>query len=152
MKKKAVIISLFFIFIGCFINSLGGKYPTKGVATYYTKKSCQREGTSGIWTASGERYDERALTCAMRDKALFGKYINVINTENGKSVVVRVNDFGPNKKLFQEGRIIDLSKQAFHAIADLNKGIIEVKIEIQPFDSKIKKQSRLHYSQETNKL
>lgn len=111
-------------------------YPTQGTASYYTSKSCKKEGTSGVWTAYGERYDERALTCATRDRALFGRYIKVTNLENGKSVIVRVNDFGPNKKLFRKGRIIDLSKGAFVEIADTKKGVIKVKIEIQPNESK----------------
>lgn len=132
INKRLVMVSL--LILGCFITSgFDQRYPTKGMATYYTRKNCQQEGTSGIWTASGERYDEGALTCAMRDKSLFGKYVKVVNLENGKSVRVRVNDFGPNRKLFHEGRIIDLSKKAFHTIADLRKGIIDVKIEIQPY-------------------
>lgn len=132
MKKKPLIIILTLMVMSCFFGGSKKSYPTKGVATYYTKESCQREGNSGIWTASGERYNEHAFTCAMHDKTLFGKYINVINTANGKSVLVRVNDFGPNRRLFKKGRIIDLSKKAFHTIADLDKGTIEVEIEIQP--------------------
>lgn len=124
--------------MSCFFGGSKKSYPTKGIATYYTKESCQREGNSGIWTASGERYNERAFTCAMHDKALFGKYINVVNIANGKSVLVRVNDFGPNRRLFKKGRIIDLSKRAFDTIADLNKGTIEVEIEIQPSHSSLR--------------
>jgi len=152
MKKNQAIIISTIVFMSCFLGGSKKRYPTKGIATYYTKESCQREGNSGIWTASGERYNEHAFTCAMHDKTLFGKYINVINTENGKSVLVRVNDFGPNKKLFKQGRIIDLSKKAFHTIADLDKGTIEVEIEIQPSNSQIRKQSRPYYSQEISNL
>src|SRR3990167_10848930 len=36
-----------------------------GLLTYYTRTSCQAEGTSGVWTASGSRYDESALTLAL---------------------------------------------------------------------------------------
>lgn len=106
-------------------------YPSKGTASYYTARSCKREGTSGIWTASGERYNENALTCATRDKSLFGKYIKVTNLDNGKSILVRVNDFGPNKRLFLKGRIIDLSKRAFSKLDNLKKGVIKVNIEVQ---------------------
>jgi len=98
-------------------------------ASYYTYDSCVREGTSGVWTASGERFDENALTCAMRSRD-FGKFYKVTNLDNGKSVIVRHNDFGPNKKLWKKGRIVDLSKGAFEKIADLKTGVINVKVEI----------------------
>lgn len=132
------IFLLRFFSVLVFLPSTGAifDYPTQGTASYYTFKSCKKEGTSGVWTAYGERYDERALTCATRNRSLFGRHIKVTNIENGKSVIVRVNDFGPNKKLFRKGRIIDLSKGAFVEIADLKKGVIKVKIEIQPKESK----------------
>ena len=97
-------------------------------ASWYSSKSCQREGTSGIFTASGERFDENALTCAMRSRD-FGGFYKVTNLANGKSVIVRHNDFGPNKKLWKKGRVVDLSKGAFSKIADLKTGIINVKVE-----------------------
>lgn len=106
-------------------------YPSEGTASYYTVRSCKREGTSGVRTATGERYNENALTCATRDRSLFGKWIKVTNLENGKSISVRVNDFGPNKKLFKKGRIIDLSKGAFSKLASLKKGVIRVSLKIQ---------------------
>jgi rare lipoprotein A (peptidoglycan hydrolase) len=43
--------------------------------------------------------------------------------------VVCHTDFGPNKKLWDKGRKVDLSKGAFSQIADLRKGIINVKVE-----------------------
>jgi len=99
-----------------------------GTASYYTKKSCQREGTSGVWTASGEAYNEDAMTCALRRRDWGGEY-RVTNIMNGKSVVVRHNDFGPNKTLYNRGRIVDLSRGAFSKIAELKSGIIQIKIE-----------------------
>ena len=81
-----------------------------------------------MWTASGERFDENDFTCAMRSRE-WGKMFEVTNLVNGKSVIVRLNDFGPNKKLHKKGRIIDLSKAAFAQIADLKQGIIRIKIE-----------------------
>lgn len=98
-------------------------------ASYYTYESCVREGTSGVWTASGERFDENDLTCAMRRRD-WGTMIKVTNLANGKSVIVRLNDFGPNKKLHDQGRIIDLSKGAFEKIASLKQGVINVKVEV----------------------
>lgn len=54
-----------------------------------------------------------------------GSYARVTNLENGKSVVVQINDYGPQGK----GRIIDLDKVAFTSIASLGAGIIGVKVE-----------------------
>jgi rare lipoprotein A (peptidoglycan hydrolase) len=98
-------------------------------ASYYTYRSCVREGTSGVWTASGERFNENDLTCAMRRRD-WGTKFKVTNLANGKSVIVRLNDFGPNKKLHNKGRIIDLSKGAFMKIASLKSGVIKVKVEV----------------------
>lgn len=98
-------------------------------ASYYTYQSCVREGTSGVWTASGERFNENDLTAAMWDVP-FGTKVKVTNLANGKSVVVRINDRGPAKRLVRQGRVIDLSKMSFKSIAPLSKGIIKVRIEI----------------------
>ena len=54
-----------------------------------------------------------------------GAYAKVTNTENGESVVVQINDYGPQGK----GRIIDLDKVAFEKIASLGAGVIGVKVE-----------------------
>lgn len=54
-----------------------------------------------------------------------GAFAKVTNTENGKSVVVQINDYGPQGK----GRIIDLDKVAFEKIASLGAGVIGVKVE-----------------------
>lgn len=97
-------------------------------ASWYSFDSCRREGTSGYFTASGERFDENAMTCALRSRNWGGLY-KVTNIDNGKSVVVRQNDFGPAKRLHAKGRIVDLSKGAFAKIADLKRGIINVKVE-----------------------
>lgn len=112
----------------CLISSAPLHASQQTTASYYTYESCVREGTSGVWTASGERFNENDLTCALRSRQWGGKY-RVTNLENGKSVIVRHNDFGPNKKLHSKGRIIDLSKGAFKSIADLKHGVINVKVE-----------------------
>jgi rare lipoprotein A (peptidoglycan hydrolase) len=54
-----------------------------------------------------------------------GNYVKVTNTANGKSVVVQINDYGPQGK----GRIIDLDKVAFAKIASIGAGVIGVKVE-----------------------
>ncbi len=54
-----------------------------------------------------------------------GSYVKVTNLENGKSVIVVINDRGP----FVPGRIIDLDKVAFQKIASVGAGVINVKME-----------------------
>lgn len=54
-----------------------------------------------------------------------GGYAKVTNMDNGQSVVVQINDYGPQGK----GRIIDLDKVAFQKIASLGAGVINVKVE-----------------------
>ena len=93
-------------------------------ASYYTEESCRREGTSGI-CANGEVYDDDKYTAASWDYA-FGTRLRVTNRANGKSVILRVNDRGPNRKLYRQGRTLDLSKAAFASIANLREGVIQI--------------------------
>lgn len=87
-------------------------------ATYYSDKFHGRK------TASGERYNQNALTCASNQYKL-GTRLKVTNKANGKSVVCRVNDRGGFGKY---GTTLDLSKGAFKKIAPLSKGKIKVTI------------------------
>ena len=93
--------------------------PTlEGIASFYTIES------SSTLTASGETYDDELLTCAMR-YGRFGEYYR-ITADNGKSVVVRLNDRGP----YIDGRIIDLSRGAMRRLdPSLRAGLVHVKIE-----------------------
>jgi len=77
------------------------------------------EDFHGNGTAFGESFDMNALTAAHR---LYpsNTLVKVTNIENGKSVIVRVNDRGP----FVEGRDMDLSLAAFEKIADRSNGVI----------------------------
>lgn len=77
----------------------------------------------GRLTASGERFDQNAMTAAVLSRSQFGTYRV---TANGKSVTVKANDTGNFSKY---GRIIDLSKGAFSAIADPDLGVVSVCIE-----------------------
>ena len=63
------------------------------------------------------------LTAAHRTLP-FGTVVTVTNLANGATVTVVINDRGP----FIDGRIIDLNKQAFEAIAALDSGVIQVRI------------------------
>lgn len=96
-----------------------GAYSARGQATYYGGKYQGRK------TASGEPFDKNALTAA-HENITFGTRVKVTNLENGKSVIVVVNDrFKPFK-----GRIIDLSEAAFLKLAPLARGVIPVLIEV----------------------
>ena len=68
-------------------------------------------GFHGKKTASGERFNTRALTAAHRSLP-FGTKVRVTNERTGRSVVVRINDRGP----YAHGRVIDLSKAAAQAV------------------------------------
>lgn len=97
-------------------------------ASWYSFDSCVKEGTSGRYTASGERFNENALTAASWQYP-FGQKIKVTNLKNDKSVIVKISDRGPAKRLVKKGRVIDLSKAAFNRIASLSDGVIPVRLE-----------------------
>jgi rare lipoprotein A len=94
-------------------------YKETGMASYYAKKLHHRK------TASGERFDNYAMTAAHKTLP-FGTEVKVTNSSNGRSVTVRINDRGP----FVKGRIIDLSRAAFSQIADLHRGVVKVEIRV----------------------
>lgn len=106
------------------------KYPKKfaGKASYYTVKSAKSEGTSGVLTASGETFDEQALTCALRRRD-WGKKFLVTNKKNGLSVVVRNNDYGPGNGPTAKGVVIDLTPAGFAALGAGKAGMLEVTVE-----------------------
>ena len=94
-------------------------YKQTGMASCYAKKFQHRK------TASGERFDNNAMTAAHKTLP-FGTKVIVTNRKNGKKVTVRINDRGP----FVKGRIIDLSRAAFSEIANLDKGVVNVEIRV----------------------
>jgi len=77
----------------------------------------------GRTTASGEVFDQEAMTAAHR-KLPFGTIVRVRNLCNDKTVVVRINDRGP----FIRGRIIDLSKGAARRIGMIRDGVVPVRV------------------------
>ena len=82
-------------------------------------------GFHGRLTANGERFNQYELTAAHRTLP-FGTTVRVTNVNNGRSVVVRINDRGP----FTGGRIIDLSVAAADAIGMIGSGVAPVKVEV----------------------
>lgn len=110
-------------------NDPPGIVCVQGFATYYTVESCKSEGTSGVYTANGERYDEDAFTCAMRDRH-WGRKFKVTNEENGKTICVRLNDYGPGKRPTAKGVVIDLTPGGWKALGvAYGRGKIRVKVE-----------------------
>ena len=101
------------------------KNPTrKGIASWYS----QTDANINRHTANGEVFDDSKMTCASWDYA-FGTQLEITNLANGKSVVCRVNDRGPAKRL---RRLVDLSKGAFKKIETPRKGLILVKLRVVP--------------------
>ena len=115
MSKK-IFFTLFFI---AFILPLTTGAGSGNIASWYGGGE-----KLNPHTASGEIFNPQNLTCASWDYPFHTK-LKVTNIVNGKSVIVRVNDRGPNRRL---GRAIDLTKYAFAKIADTKKGLILVKI------------------------
>jgi len=78
-------------------------------------------GFHGKKTASGERFNENAMTAAHKTLPL-GTVVKVTNQRTGKSIKVTINDRGP----YAKGRIIDLSKAAAAQLGTKNAGVGKV--------------------------
>lgn len=97
-------------------------YQAEGMASWYG------EEFHGRRTSSGEPYDMYAMTAAHPTLPL-PTYVEVVNVDNGRRVVVRVNDRGP----FHADRIIDVSYAAAHRLGMLDRGTARVRIRaLQP--------------------
>ncbi|RDX34528.1 septal ring lytic transglycosylase RlpA family protein [Arcobacter sp. HD9-500m-PIT-SAG03] len=109
-------------------------YPTlakvddkfKGIASWYGPNFHAKK------TSNGEVYDMYAMTAAHKTLPM-NTMVKVDNLENGKSIIVRINDRGP----FVTGRIIDLSNKAAHKVDMVKKGTARVKLTVLGFDAKI---------------
>ncbi len=100
-------------------------YRETGVASWYGSKFHGRS------TANGEVFDMNAVTAAHRTLPL-PSIVRVQNLENGRTLVVRVNDRGP----FARGRIIDLSRRAAQLLGFRYKGTALVRVEILANESR----------------
>jgi rare lipoprotein A len=104
----------------------------KGLASWYGKKFHGRR------TSSGERYNMYAMTAAHKSLPL-PTYAEVTNLDNGRSVVVKVNDRGP----FHRGRVIDLSYAAARKLGVVRRGTAMVEVRsIDPRNPNTKKQKK----------
>lgn len=90
-----------------------------GIASWYGIEEHNR------YAASGERFSKHAYTAAHKSLPM-GTVVRVTNLENGRDVVVKINDRGP----FVRGRIIDLSHTPAESIGMIDKGTVKVKVEV----------------------
>ncbi|MGB3691884.1 MAG: septal ring lytic transglycosylase RlpA family protein [Spirulinaceae cyanobacterium] len=90
-----------------------------GMASWYGP------GFHGRRTANGERFNQNAMTAAHRSLP-FNTRVRVTNKNNGRSLVLRINDRGP----FIRGRIIDVSVGAAKQLGMYSSGVAPVKVEV----------------------
>ncbi|ADZ90745.1 septal ring lytic transglycosylase RlpA family protein [Marinomonas mediterranea] len=101
-----------------YVMSSAEGYSAQGTASWYGKKF------HGHKTSNGETYDMYAFSAAHKSLPL-PTYLKVTNIDNGRSVIVRVNDRGP----FHGDRLIDLSYAAAVRLDYHKKGLARVKVE-----------------------
>lgn len=112
-------------------------YKRVGLASFY---GGERHGTDfhGRPTANGEIYDMNALTAAHATLPM-PSVVRVTNLENGRSIVLRVNDRGP----FVHGRIVDVSRRAAQMLGFERQGVARVRVEILAAESRALKEAML---------
>lgn len=103
-------------------------YQEEGIASWYGPNF------HGKLTANGESYDMNALTAAHRTLPM-PSFVRVTNLENGRAVVLRVNDRGP----FAKERIIDVSRRAAQLLGFQGQGTTRVRVEVLPEESRVAK-------------
>jgi len=119
---------------------VGQPYQANGV-WYYPQEDYDYEETGiaswygpdyhGKLTANGELFDQNGVSAAHRTLPM-PSLVRVTNLENGRTLVVRVNDRGP----FKPGRVIDLSKRAAQLLDFETKGQAKVKVQILAQESR----------------
>lgn len=100
-------------------------YDETGVASWYG------QAFHGDRTANGEIFNKNELTAAHRTLPL-PTLARVTNLDNGRSIVVRINDRGP----FARGRIIDVSQRAAQLLGFEQQGTAKVRVQVLADESK----------------
>jgi rare lipoprotein A len=111
------------------------EYSETGIASWYGPNF------HGKPTANGEIFDQNLVTAAHPTLPL-PSAARVTNLENGRTIMLRVNDRGP----FARGRIIDLSRRAAQLLGFEKKGTAKVRVEILPDESRQLKLAALNKS------
>ena len=116
------------------VYKIGDPYNIAGIWYYPERDLTYDETGIGSWygdefagrlTANGEIFDPAKVTAAHKTLPM-PSVVRVTNLDNGKSLVVRVNDRGP----FVSGRIIDLSREAARLIGYKKAGIARVRVQV----------------------
>jgi rare lipoprotein A len=108
-------------------RSSAAGFVEEGYASWYGMDAKGRVREHGKLTASGRPYDQNALTAAHKTLPL-GTRVKVTNLENGRSVVVVINDRGP----YIEGRIIDMTLRGARILGYEKKGFCQARVEALP--------------------
>lgn len=116
-------------------------YSEVGIASWYGKDFHNKR------TANGEKYDMNTLTAAHRTLPL-PSIVRVTNLENGRSLVLRVNDRGP----YAKNRIIDISKRGAQLLGYQVQGTAKVRVEVLAKESQELKAALLGQKVETVKV
>lgn len=110
----------------------GKEVSRKVKETVITKEPVDKVVTQGTYVKLGKShtglaswYAHTGTMAAANPWLPMGSYVKVTNKDNGKSVIVKINDRGP----FGPNRIIDLDKVAFEQIASLGQGVANIKME-----------------------
>ena len=101
------------------------EYDETGIASWYGPNFHGKD------TANGEVYDMNDLTAAHRTLPM-PSYVRVTNLENGRSVVLKINDRGP----FAQGRILDASRRSAQLLGFEQKGTARVRVQIMADESR----------------
>jgi rare lipoprotein A len=118
----AGVAAAFALLLGAALAVLGPAFAEEqfGVASVYYPWD-----PGGRIAANGEHIDHGAMTAAHRTLPL-GEFVRVINLDNGKNAIVRINDRGP----YVDGRVIDLTAGAARALGV--DGLADVEVKLAP--------------------
>jgi rare lipoprotein A len=100
-------------------------YDETGIASWYGPNF------HGKYTANGEIYDQNDVTAAHRTLPM-PSIVRVTNLENGRSLIVRINDRGP----YAHNRIIDLSRRSAQLLGVIDNGTARVRVQIMADESR----------------
>ena len=122
-----------------FVANMGDQF--EGIASWYGPDFHEKK------TSNGEVYNMYDMTAAHKTLPM-NTVVKVDNLDNGKSIIVRINDRGP----FVRGRIIDLSNKAAHEIDMYRKGTAQVKITVLGYNGEIENKNAPYVENTTNSV
>jgi rare lipoprotein A len=130
LARRLALLALIALFAACPSSKTTKKPPPDqgkpGVQTGYA--TWYGGAHHGGPTASGEKYNKRAMTAAHRTLRMNTR-VKVTNKRNGRSVILRINDRGPYGN---KSRIIDVSEAAAEQLGMIVAGVVPVVVEIVP--------------------